>query len=282
MPMRRLVEAIPGTPLPNGILNSGCIPLIDAADPHEMLGVEWLQGACCSACAWDDPCLTGESPGEPPESPAAGVKQFCPPVREDADPVTIYYGYECNPIGQSRAEAAAMAREGLLLGRQHALEAWVWQRVLMPVAEDLTPPEGAVSLAAGLAAVEGCMAARYGGQGVVHVPAGAAALLGCCQLAIREGDSGLRSLLGNCFVLGSGYGVNTGPDGAPAPAGEAWLVASGPMVIRQSPPQVLPDGSMQEVIDIQTNERMVLAEQTYVPQLSCGACAIRVNASGCC
>ncbi|MEV7127953.1 major capsid protein [Streptomyces sp. NPDC093260] len=76
---------------------------------------------------------------------------------------------------------------------------------------------------AGVAALEGRLAENYGGMGTLHVPAGAAALMGCCNIAYVDGNR-LSTLAGNCVIAGSGYSAaDGGPDGAPAPPGTAWL-----------------------------------------------------------
>ncbi|MEV4067692.1 hypothetical protein [Nonomuraea dietziae] len=56
--MRRRVAAIPGTPLPNGLLG-GCTTVIDVEDEHELLGVDWVSLSCKHAyptdwCPTDD------------------------------------------------------------------------------------------------------------------------------------------------------------------------------------------------------------------------------------
>ncbi|MBA9005950.1 cupin [Thermomonospora cellulosilytica] len=277
--MQRRVEAIGGRPLPYGILG-GCTTVLDVTDPHELLGVEWMALGCCPVLDTDW-CPPEESPGEESpgaESPGAppGGKHFCRPLPEAAQPVTVYTGVECSTPGWSYEEAVAHVRAALELGEQQAVESAFWRYHLAPRAADLTPAAGAVSLAEGVAALEGCLAELYGGIGTLHVPAGAAALLGCCNLAHRDGAS-LRTLAGNCVIVGSGYSaVNSGPDGTPAPAGEVWLYASGPVVVRRGPIDVIPDRPGAS-IDRRYNDRRVLAERTYVPATTCTVCAIRVS-----
>lgn len=122
--MRRRVEAIPGTPLPYGILG-GCTNVIDVTDEHELLGVEWM-ALGCSPVRDTDWCPPGESPGDqsPGESPGPlpGQKEFYPPIHEEADPVTIYAGAICSTIGWSYQEAIDHVRMSLELGEQQAVE----------------------------------------------------------------------------------------------------------------------------------------------------------------
>jgi hypothetical protein len=267
--MKRRVGAISGTPLPYGILG-GCTSVLDVDDSHELLGVEWRALGCCPVhdTTW---CPPGEeSPGAIPP------KEFCRPEYEEAEPVTLYAGVECSTFGMSFQEAVEQARATLELGEQRGLEEAFWRYTLAPQAVDLTPPAGPVSPAQGVAALEGCLAESYGGAGTLHVPAGAAALLGCCQVLSRE-DGRLQTLAGNCAVIGSGYSVaNSGPDGAPAEPGSAWLYISGPVVIRRGPVDVIPDRAGAS-IDRRMNDRKVLAERTFVAATTCTVCAIRIE-----
>jgi hypothetical protein len=268
--MRRRVEAIPGTPLPYGLLG-GCTTIIDIGDGlgdddiHQLLGVEWLGLGCC---------LVHDTDWCPADGSTPAAKEFCRPQVESADPVTVYAGVECSTIGWSYAEAIEHVRAVLLLGEQRALEEAFWRHIA-PAAVDLTPAAGPVNIAQGVAALEGCLAERYGGVGVLHVPAGAAALLGCCNLAVKEGAR-LRTLAGNCVVVGAGYSaINEGPDGTPAEPGTAWLAITGPVLVRRGPLDIVPDRAGTS-IDRRVNDRRVLAERTYVPATTCAVCMIKV------
>ena len=273
--MSKVVEAISGEPLPHGILG-GCADIRDVNDVHELLGTEWLALGCCPVKVWRDPCLDDESPGD--ESPGAPAqKEFCRPETEHAEPITVYAGAECSSLGWSYAEARAHAEASLALGEQEAVEAGFWSSKLAMEATDLTPAEGPVNIAQGVAALEGCLAESYGGRGVLHVPAGAAAILGCCNLVHEDPASGnLRTLAGNGVIIGAGYSaMNTGPGNLPAGAGTAWLYITGPVVIRRGPADTVPDQPGPSV-NTRTNDRRVLVERTYVVGTTCTVCAIQV------
>ncbi|MTE20285.1 cupin [Streptomyces sp. TRM43335] len=268
--LRKRVEAIPGTPAPHGIL-TGCTEIVDVPDVHELLGTEWMPLSCIDAHDWDW-CPDGdESPGGPV------VKDFARPGVCSAAPITIYAGVTCSTIGWQYTEAVRQAREALRMGEQRALEEWFMRDVLCPMADDLTPAEGAVSIAQGIATLEGWLASTYGGRGVLHVPAGAAALLGCCNVvALQDGTP--RTLMGNCVIMGAGYSVNVGPpDCSQAPSGEAWLYVTGPLRVRREAPEVVPDTDAASV-RISTNDRFVLAERSFVVEVACcEAAGIRVT-----
>ncbi|MEC3994998.1 cupin [Actinacidiphila sp. DG2A-62] len=270
--LRKPVAAIPGEPLPHGLLG-GCATIEDVTDTHEMLGVEWLALGCCPVQDWVDPCTTDsdESPGAP------AVKEFCRPHVEHAVPHTIYAGTECSAMGWSYEEARQHVLASLELGEQQAVEAAFWRDTLAPNAIDLTPADGPVNVASGIAALEGCLAETYGGVGTLHVPAGLAAVLGCCNILRETPAGGLRTLAGNCAVIGAGYSaMNSGPDGMPAAPGSAWVYISGPVEIRRSPVDVVPD-VRGPAINIRNNDLRVLAERTYVVGTTCTVCAIQVQ-----
>ncbi|WP_405759444.1 cupin [Streptomyces sp. NBC_01420] len=273
--LRQTVEGIRGKPLPHGILGASCTEITDVPEDrvHELNGVEWLALGCCPARDWPDPC-EDPVPGAPTE------KEFCRPQTEIGKPITIYAGAECSAPGFSYEEAREQAVTSLAMGEQHAVEAGFMRTVLAVDAVDLTPPEGPLSVAQGVAVLEGCLAESYGGVGTLHVPAGAAALLGCCNL-LREdlGTGGLTTLAGNCAVIGAGYSyLNIGPGGLPADPGSAWLYITGPVVIRRGPVDVIPDRSRASAsVNIRNNDRRVLAERTYVVGTTCTICAVQVR-----
>lgn len=272
--MRKAVEPIPGEPLPHGVLNA-CTTVVDVQDVHELMGVEWLALGCSPVRHWVDPCFTDESPGESPGEPARKV--FDRPQIEAADPITLYTGVKCSTMGWSYGEALEHARATMDLGEQQGLEAAFMEAHLTMAAVDLTPAAGPVSIAQGVAALEGCLAESYGGVGTLHVPAGAAALLGCCNLLSVDQETGnLGTLTGNCAVIGAGYSaLNLGPGGLVAEPGTAWLYITGPVVVRRGPLDVIPDRSAS--VNIRTNDRRVMLERTYVVGTTCTVCAINVS-----
>ncbi|MFJ4702817.1 cupin [Streptomyces sp. NPDC088768] len=245
------------------------------ADIHELWGVEWLALGCCPVQVWPDWC-----PDED-ESPGAGPveKSFCRPTVEHASPITIYSGAECSTIGWSYAEAREQVLATLELGQQRAIEEGFWRETLAPRAVDLTSPAGPVSVAQGVAALEGALAETYGGQGLLHVPTGVAALLGCCQVLQQDAATDCpRTLAGNRAVIGAGYSAaNSGPDGAPAAPGTAWLYISGPVEVRLGPVDVVPDRAG-PAVNYRVNDLKVLAERTAVAGTTCQVFAINVEA----
>lgn len=266
------VEAIPGAPLPYGLATAANLVLVE--DLHELMGVKWNPLSCAEAYTTDW-CV------DPPPDP----KTFDGLDTATANPVTVYAGVDCPPIGQSRADAETYARAALAIGEPRALEAWVQVNLLAPAATDLTP-SGPVPTVTAVSLLEGAMAVDYGGVGVLHAPAGASALLSHRGQLVKEGAR-LRTWLGNNVALGAGYQVaNVAPSGDPADAGTLWLYISGPVTIRQQQPQIpgaRPEGDTSDapwegVINIATNDRLMLAERTSVVQLECAVFAAQIEA----
>lgn len=264
------VEAVPGEPLPHGLLG-GCVPVVEATDVHQMLGTihRSVSGAGTAPWEWCPP-----APGQP------ATKGFTRAATCEASPVTVYAGVECSAIGFSFDEATTLASATLELGASRALEEWYMRNVLCTDSVDLTPAAGALSVAQAVSVLENWLGVNYGGEGVLHAPAGAGAQFSRDTLAMPEWCGGdlccIRTLTGNSVVLGSGYSVNVGPpDCTAAPAGEMWLYVTGPLRIRRDAPNVLPENNGQ-AINPRTNDLRALVEQTYVIESAiCISAAVR-------
>ncbi len=232
-----------------------------ANDDHVLNGATWQAFGCSPAqvTSW---C----PPGEP--------KDFARPVNAEADPVTVYYGHVCSPIGETVEEATTAAANGLSLGEQTALESWVQADVLAPEAIDITPESGPVNLLNSLRLLEAALALGYGGTGVLHVPASFAGPLGSAGLIVPSGST-YRTWLGHTLALGAGYELNVGPGSAGTDG--RWLYATGPVAIRRGPIVTLP-----AAVDTAINDRYVLAERTYVVQVECAVYAIETTGASCC
>lgn len=275
---RAFVSPISGDPSPYGLLG-GCTEVVQMGNPHEGNGTDTLSLSCADSNLWYQCDTTQGSPT--PDNPAAKV--FDRPRTCTYEPITVYAGVTCSTFGLSYEEGQQRALEQLRLGEQRALEEFFMTRVLCGYAtgNDLTPAAGALSVPAGVGALEGWLAANYGGQGVLHVPAGAAALLGSHRVLDFDGDT-YRTLAGNCVVIGAGYAANVGPaDPGPgcevAPSGEAWLYITPPVRVRRDSPSLTTQDE-RRTINVSTNDRYALAETTFVPETACCiAAAVRVT-----
>lgn len=271
--LRKSVDPIAGEPSPNGLLG-GCAEVIVTDDVHELNGTDTLSLSCADSSTWFD------CPVDPDVNPAA--KTFDRPVSTSFEPITVYAGVTCSTPFFTYEEGQVRALEQLRLGEQRALEEFYQRRSLCTYAtgNDLTPVAGALSITAGIGALESWLATNYGGQGVLHIPAGAAAMISRDHL-VDDFDSP-RTLMGNCVVLGSGYAANVGPATLPAtgcvvaPAGELWAYITPPVRIRRDAPY-LAVANEGHSVRTTTNDRFALAETTFVVETACElAAAVRL------
>lgn len=112
------------------------------------------------------------------------------------------------------------------------------------VATDVTPVAGTgVKVRYGQALLEKALGeATIGSQGLLHAPLDLAS-----AMKVEDVDGALTTNLGTKVVAGAGYS-NTGPDGTAAPAGHAWMYATGPLTVHVSKlPTIVPEVFSQAV-----------------------------------
>lgn len=280
--MRAYVPPIYGKPNEYGLLG-GCTEIVTVTDPHELNGTDFQSVTCGAVGQWQD-CPDA---GSTFTNPAA--KDFDRPTLCSFNPITLTAGVECSTFGLSFEEANRRALDQLAMGEQRALEDFFMRHWLARNATDITPAAGALHIVNGIGALESALAENYGGEGVLHVPAGAASLLSMHQTVnFPEGGESPTTLMGNCVVLGAGYAANVGPNPAPpgppvpAPAGEVWIYITPPVRVRRDQPTLTTTNEQQQVAH-RTNDRRALAETTMVPEVACcEAWAVRVTLSACC
>lgn len=267
---RASVPPISGDPSPYGLLG-GCVEVITTNDMHELNGTQTLGPSCSPANQWYDCGATQQNPAS---------KIYDKPQTCLYDPVTVYAGVTCSTFGLSHEEGQAWALEQLRLGEQRALEDFYQRYVLSAyaVGNDLTPVAGALNVTAALGVLEGWLAQNYGGRGVVHIPTGAASMFSRDHLTdFPDEDQAPATLAGNCLVIGGGYMANIGPGGAVAPSGEMWLYITPPVRVRRDVPFLAP-GSEALSVNTTTNDRLIQAETTFVPETRCcTAAAVRAT-----
>lgn len=266
------VEAVPGEPLPHGLLG-GCVPIVDATDPHQLLGTQNRSVSGVGTAPWEW-CPPGDNQPASKTFTRAGFCTF--------NPVTIYAGTECSAPVMTFEESKELSLQTLELGASRALEEWFMRNVLCSTAVDLTPATATdgLSAASALSTLENWLGVNYGGRGLIHAPAGMGAQFGRDTLAMPDwcGEDlcCLRTLTGNGLVLGSGYSVNVGPpDCTVAPSGQAWIYATGPLRIRRDQPNEIPPERAMAVNRL-NNDQRTLVEQTFVIEGAiCDVAAVR-------
>jgi hypothetical protein len=282
------------TPLRYGLL-SAAQPIEDP-DPHWQLGTIVLLDACgVPLTVTGGPCSAASIQKAPSVTGLAASA---------ANPFSVYAWVNCAPVGQGDDLADLITRTDALLtnGEGRAVEHAVWtgQASNGPVnprlaanAQSFITAQGAqavelqsaattvtgVPLAPleALALLEGNLAACYGGEGVIHVPAAAVAYLANQGLVKAQGNQ-LRTTLGN-IVAAYAPGDRHGPTGSEPGAGLAWFYATGAVTVRRSPIKgrgVMP-GSFVGRTD---NSTVYVAERTYVVDWDCCHFAAQVTMVG--
>lgn len=249
---------------------------------HWRCGVMWEPYACDNGAPYGDQC-------DDPDVEKV-VRDGVPLV--EADAFTVYDGYLCRLPGRpSEADIMDRARTALDLGEQRTVERVVWSgiagaQIVEPhlaspdavVLNAVDPPAAADALAlpAAIAALEHYASCEYGGQPVIHAPRSVAALMDARHLLERDGAV-LRTILGTAIAF-YGCSPNTGPDGAEAPDGTAWLYITGPVAMRRGPVLIAPDG-VAAALNRTTNEVFVVAEREVAVGWDCVHAAVLADIS---
>lgn len=188
---------------------------------------------------------------------------------DEKDHFKTYYPFDVkasvkvSTMGTNPADIEASAKRALDIVTQKAVETEFWNggvaklltsnndnRYLASAQSvDVTPTAGtAVKVRYGLALLEEAIASGpVGAQGLIHAPRVVAS-----TLPLEKDGTTLRTSLGTPVVAGIGYS-RKGPTGADAPAGKAWLYATGPVSVRLGPTTIIP-GKLNQAIDIRIND----------------------------
>lgn len=204
-------------------------------------------------------------------------------------PIRTYAGFTCRSVGLSQADILREAEQALVYSAPVLLERYLWTPAAAPVAGEpdqlhLMGPDtvilggpAAVGLVAGVRLLEDYLAGEYGRRGVIHAPAGVSADLGAAQQVRWDSSDGGKPVTTRGTRWSWGAYPYTDPEGAPAAANTAWLVATGAVSLRQTAARVF--GDYQQVLDRATNEVFAIATKTYVVAWECVTAAVLVNLS---
>jgi hypothetical protein len=294
-----LAEAGPGfTPLKFGLLSAAQV--VDDPNPHWQGGVKMNPDPCGPDSSVVVHCVAG--------GPATGIAKT-PTVTGTpmtaAEPFSVYAFTDCAPVGwgDQLTELTARTQRALDRGEGRAVERAFWTgqatvggTVLPHLAEDtavMANADGALTVELQSAAtvvsgvavgvleamglLEGALAACYGGEGVIHVPAQAVPYLAHHNLANAQGPQ-LRTLAGHKVAA---YSSNSkeGPTGSAAGAGRAWFYATGAVVARRSPAKPL-GVSPGDFVGKADNDTVYIVERTYVIDWDCCHLAVEVLLGG--
>lgn len=289
--LRKFVDPPTRTPMPYGLFT--VVEPRDDGDPHWKNGVEW-QPLCGGSSTTFDYCVTG---GAAPPLVDTGGRDT-----RAATPFTVYAEIDCSPVGTQWDQGLEDARKLLELTEQYQVERAFWtglnqglagpasvyphlaanvavvdpvqgsnlQVVLQPAATVVTG--SAVGATQGIGALEAALAQCYDGEAVLHVPVQAIPVMASNVLFYRDGNA-LRTFNGNRVVAGAGY-ANTSPSGVAAPAGTAWIYATGALFMYKGGVEQF---TREQSLDRNTNTFKAIAQRTYVLGWDCCLFAVLIN-----
>ena len=270
--------------LPFGI-ESVASEIVEGDGRWEM-GVVAQQPICGPASPYPS-CFSFDPEGSPaPPEDSPGVKTF----DEGIDTVengafAVYSGSLCTPVGGFWDRAMARSREGLITGRERALELEMatgttrtGQFLTSADTVDVTPTPGTpVTLTQGIALLEEWAGANSAGRGAL-LGNRRDILMAASDHVIVEPTPGQQTLftfLNTPVAALSGFDGRTGPDGEPAGDGEAWLFMLG------SQPRIWRSGIIEiprdESVELGFNNQYALTEQVFNYAWQCGTAAVLVT-----
>lgn len=179
-------------------------------------------------------------------------------------PFNIQTKMRLSTMGTNPADIETSARDALTLVAQKAIERELWEggvakllatdpmegnRYLAgSLAVDVTPTPGtALKPKYALAVLEYALgASTLGYEGTIHAPRDVASVL-----RVKADGNVLKTNLGTSVIAGTGY-TKMGPNGAVAPAGKAWMYATGPVTVILGKTEVTPE-KLNQAVDVSTN-----------------------------
>lgn len=270
----------------------------DTFSGHQKLGVQFMPSYCGPALSLDAVCVSGTGLDTTKTPNPGGV-----PTRA-SDPFIVYAWIDCGFVGMDYAELLQRTRTALDAGASYAVERvfWTGEFTLGPgsVSPHLaantpiievsggsttylqtaaTVITGTHDVVGGIAALESAMSACYVGTPFLHVPRIVTPYLASNHL-IKD-TSGPRLLTtGNESVIvpGAGYFANTGPDGAPAAAGTAWIYATGKVKYYEGE-TIETARTPAQALARSTNDVVLVLERRYVVEWDCCHFAVNVTLS---
>ncbi|TDB80968.1 hypothetical protein E1182_06970 [Micromonospora sp. KC721] len=265
------IDAPATAPYRYGLFSAAAV--VDPADQREFqAGVEWEP-----QCA-DVPAPTNAAAASDPNRVPMALPDGVPITRPGV--IRLYTGLTDRSV--ARPDLLERARRAIGLVEQQSLEHYAWaggagNAVHLAAAgtpvlagSDVTP----VPLEEGVGRLEAHISRRAGVLGVLWAPRWTAGWWAVKQLTRTDGPR-LIGPLGNPVVFAETSGV--GPGGVAPGAGEAWLYATGPVMVRRSA-VFLP--TLPEALDRKDNEVFAVAERFYTVGWSCGVAAVKVMLPG--
>ncbi|MEV0430421.1 hypothetical protein [Micromonospora sp. NPDC050495] len=265
------VDAPATTPYRYGLFSAAVV--VDPADQREFqAGVEW-EPQCVEA-----PAPTSAAAASDPARAPMTVPDGVPNVK--AGVVRLYAGLTGRSV--ARDDLLDRARRAMGAVEQQSLEHYVWTgeagqaEFLAAAGTAVLANSGAapVPLEKGVGLLEEHIGDKSGVLGAVWAPRWTAGWFAGKGLTRIEGPRQVAPL-GNPLVFAQTTGV--GPGGAAPAVDEAWLYATGPVMVRRSA-VFLP--KLPEALDRTDNEVFAVAERFYTVGWSCAVAAVKVKLPG--
>ncbi|MEV4705458.1 hypothetical protein [Actinoplanes sp. NPDC049316] len=261
------VTAPASVPYRYGLFSAAAV--LDPVDTREFVaGVQWEQ-LCLDAPA---AALAPDVPGpRPPMELEADVE-----MAHAGPPIRLYTGLVSALPG--REDLIEQARQKLTLIEQQSVEHYAWTgeagnrpRLADPSTEVLGGSAQPRDVLTGVGLLEAFISDRTGSIGVLWAPRFTASQLTGAQLTRVEGPRTVAPL-GNPIVFAHTSGV--GPDGQVPASGEAWLYATGPVMVRRGPVS-LP--TLPQALSTVNNEVFAVAQRPYLVGWGCAQAAVKVR-----
>ncbi|BCJ61591.1 hypothetical protein [Micromonospora endophytica] len=265
------VDAPTAMPYRYGLFSAAAV--VDPADQREFhAGVEW-EPQCVDA-----PAPTNTAAASEPNRAAMELPDGVPLAQSQV--IRLYTGL--TGVLPGRPDLLDRARRAMGLVEQQSLEHYVWsgdEGTTPHLAAASTPvlagsDAAPVALETGVGLLESHLAQAAGVLGVLWAPRWTAGWCVSKQLTRLEGPR-LVAPLGNPVAFVQTTGI--GPDGDVPDADEAWLYATGPVMVRRSA-VFLP--RLPEALDRTSNEVFAVAERFYTVGWGCTVAAVKVKLPG--
>lgn len=264
-------------PKPSGLLQAATV--LAMPDGHYRNGVKFRAPDCGNVAQFFDNCDT-------PSDPSPKTATFHNPG--EVDPIhgwDFYTYYDCRTGPDGSQTLVAEAKQGLTRGIPQAVEAAFWHDVLATSGSHVlnvdSTAANAVSLVAGVAALEDYMATNFAGIATFHATRGASAFLRDRHQIIGQPGDQLLTILGSKWAFYGGS-VNTSPAGVVAPDGYFWLYGTSQVTLWHSEIDTFPTDVAQQwrygpTLDTgPTNNPTAIAEQHWTPSNFCAQAAVLV------
>lgn len=201
----------------------------------------------------------------PPKTVTEGITQ------PSAAPFFVVSGISCTLIASPDLDQKA--RNALENSERRLVEQHFWNNQLTTSSPALPAGATAQPLTTAVAVLEAYLRDNTGLTGYLHSDAFVAPFAAKNDLITETNpDQTKRTALWTPWVFGGGYTRN-GPTGQPAPpADQAWIYATGPVVIHRG--EVNVPGVAAETFNPVTNQALVIAERSYVIIPDCPIAAV--------